>query len=238
MKEHKAKISSAILWIIVYLVGSAIFKTLSCLLNMPDLGVPVYRIIFVLVLLIYMQKMNALSYYGIRSLKELDFNALFYCIPFGLVVIANWIGCEVSFSWWDLLFTIDALCIGFNEEILFRGFVFKALQEKSKVFAIVVSSCAFGFIHIVNLIGGADVIITLMQIISSCLAGFVFSAFFYRTNNLIPCILCHGLFDVASVFSTKDTNEIFRMWVFTGIIELAYGIYLLRLDKRTANQVE
>lgn len=236
-KDHKARIGVAILWIILFLIGAAITVTISHLLGMPDLGTPVYGLLFALVLFIYMQKKKAFSYYGIRSLKALDGKTLLYCIPFGLVVIINWIfGFVPSFSWWQIVFAFDALIVGFNEEILFRGFLFKALQKKGNVFAIVISSCVFALLHITALFGGKDILFTLIRCFACGIFGFAVAVFFYRTGNIIPCIIFHGIYNMGSVFTTNDINVIYMKFGLESIILLAYAIYLLRMNKCAAKQ--
>lgn len=240
MKEHKAKISGAILWIIVYFLGMPISRKLFGLLGITDWASTIYRMVFVLILFLYMQRKKALSYYGIRSLKELDSKALLYYIPFGLMGIANFIsGVDTSLSWEQILLgSITALCVGFIEEILFRGFLFKALLEKGKTIAIVISSLAFGFMHIINLTGGADIVVTLMQVIGSSAFGFACAVFICKTKNIVPCIICHEIINTTGSLVRENANidiVLYGMW---GVISLAYGIYLLKMDKRTANQVE
>ncbi len=237
-KVHKAKISFSIIWLFVYLTGLLISNILSDLLGVPNLCTTVYRILFVLILFIYMQKKKVLSYYGISSIKKLDSKALQYYIPFGLLVIAPFVfGVEISLSWWQiLLLSFDALCIGFIEEVLMRGFLFKALLKKGKVLATVISSCAFGLIHIVNLLGGANILYTLIQIVFACAFGFVCAIFFYKTNNIIPCIICHGLLDLGALFWTSDAKEMLMIFGLLAFISLVYGINLLKTNKGTTKQ--
>ena len=54
--------------------------------------------------------------------------------------------------------------VGFIEEIIFRGFLFKMMEKDNIKTAIIVSSLTFGIGHIVNLLNGADFISTVIQI--------------------------------------------------------------------------
>lgn len=235
VKEHKAKIITAIIWIIAYLIGMLISGILSDLIGISDLCTVIYRVLFVLILIIYMKKCDALSFYGIRSLNQLDSKSLLFYIPFGLMVVSPFIfGVEISLSPTTmLLLSIDALCIGFIEEILMRGFLLKALLKKSKLLAVAVSSCGFGLLHIVNLMGGADVLPTLVQIIFACAFGFACGMFICKTNNIIPCIICHGLVDLGALFWTEDENKVLMIFGLLAIISAAYGIYLLKMKNKT-----
>lgn len=127
------------------------------------------------------------------------------------MVIANLsYGFDTALSWEQILIgIITALCVGFIEEILFRGFLFKALLEKGKIFAIIISAFAFGFVHILNLTVGADIVVTIMQIISAAAFGFACAVFIYKTKNIIPCIICHELINTVGSFVKE--NRYYRL---------------------------
>lgn len=76
------------------------------------------------------------------------------------------------------LHVISMLGVGFLEEIIFRGFLFKAMSKTSVKSAILVSSLTFGMGHIVNLLNGRDVLETLLQLCYACAIGFVFVIIF------------------------------------------------------------
>lgn len=54
-----------------------------------------------------------------------------------------------------------------NKQIIFRGFLFKALYNDNVKLAIVILSVTFGIGHIVNLLNGKDLIPTLLQVCSA-----------------------------------------------------------------------
>lgn len=233
MKEYKPKISFSIIWLVAYLIGLLISNKISDMIGIQNLCVVIYRALFVLIMCLYLHKKKLMSFYGISSLKKLDNQALLYYVPLGLLVVAPLcFGIEISLSLGQiLLLSLSALCIGFIEEMLMRGFLFKALIEKGKGWAIAISSCAFGLIHIVNLFGGADILYIIMQIIFACSFGFVCAVFVYKTNNIIPCIICHGLLDLVALFWTENANEISMILGVLILISLFYGIYLLKPKK-------
>ena len=138
---------------------------------------------------------------------------------------------DFSLSRADIITVIKCTLHSFIEEMLMSGFLFKALIEKGKGWAIAISSCAFGLIHIVNLFGGADILYTIMQIIFACSFGFVCAVFVYKTNNIIPCIICHCLLDLVALFWTENANKISMILGVLILISLFYGIYLLKLKK-------
>ena len=64
-------------------------------------------------------------------------------------------------------FVIKMLCVGLLEELIFRGFLFKAMCRESIRWAVVVSSVTFGLGHILNLVNGSGMSLAenLVQII-------------------------------------------------------------------------
>ncbi len=66
------------------------------------------------------------------------------------------------------------------EEVIFRGFLFKAICKTNVKQAIIISSVTFGFGHIVNLLNGRDIPETLIQICYAVAIGFLFYNYFYK----------------------------------------------------------
>ena len=61
--------------------------------------------------------------------------------------------------------------VGFLEEIIFRGFLFKMMKKDNVKSAIIVSSITFGIGYIVNLLNGADFIPSLLQVFYAIAIG-------------------------------------------------------------------
>ena len=59
------------------------------------------------------------------------------------------------------------LCVGFIEEVIFRGFLFKAIAKDNVKTAIIISSVTFGVGHLVNLVNGSgmELVANLFQIV-------------------------------------------------------------------------
>ena len=84
------------------------------------------------------------------------------------------------------------------EEILFRGAITKVLLEKYEpTTAILLSGMVFGVFHI-----------NPVQVVSATLAGFFFAWLYYKTRNLLPCILIHIFNNSLSVYFTKAYPEV------------------------------
>lgn len=234
MNKYEAKISFTVVWLVVYLAGLKLSNILSDSIGIPNLCNGIFRVLFVIIMILYLKGTGLLSFYGICSFKRIDSRGALYFVPFVLLACAPlYFGIYISDSFGQILLSVaNMLCVGFIEEMIMRSFLFKSLIRKGGILAITVSSSVFGLIHIVNLLGGADVLLTLVQIIGACAIGFVFAVYFYKTNNIIPCILCHGVYDVCYIFSSEDFNKIYLVYGVSIIISVAYGVYLLKTKKK------
>lgn len=212
------------------LINSA--NKLSDIINIPDSINALVGIAFPLGVIAYLKNKNLLSYYGLSSLKKLDYKNLLFCLPMIIVAMVNLrYGIYINHSYLQiLLLSLEALGVGFAEEILFRGFLMKAIMNKSSAAAIRVSGIAFGMIHIFNLLYGADTVATLAQVVYATSLGLMFSMFFYKTDNIIPCIICHGIINMTHTFLPKDLSltQMCTGWVMFIIPSVFYACYLYK----------
>ena len=120
-------------------------------------------------------------------------------------------------------------CVGFLEEMIFRGFLFKAMAENGVKSAIIVSSITFGFGHIVNLINGSgtELLPNILQIIYAVAVGFTFVMIYYKTKSLLPCIITHSVFNALSAFSNEGVMTPQRQIISGLLIAIIAGGYAL-----------
>ena len=105
------------------------------------------------------------------------------------------------------------------------------MEKTSLNSAIIVSAITFGMGHIVNLLNGAELIPTLMQICYASAIGYLFVIIFHKSKSLVPCIITHCLVNCLSIFNVENTLSLYIAPVFLTIIPLAYGIYIHRTVK-------
>ena len=150
-----------ILLIIFYIVLNSF-----CLntFGIDDFRSVVINTLFSFGLLMLISKLDKEEYYGLVGVKDLK--KYLYFLPLVLILTVNlWNGININGSWKSIVFYIlNMLNVGFIEEIIFRGFLFKMMEKDNLRSAIIVSSITFGVGHIVNLFMGADLIPTLLQI--------------------------------------------------------------------------
>ncbi len=186
MKNNKFKkeMIFSITWIIIYFLLVIFANILSnIIIKIPNSINALVEIIFPIVVIIFLKKKKLLSYYGINSLKKLNYKNLLFCIPMIIIALVNLgFGIYINYSWQQiLLISVAMLGVGFSEEILFRSFLIKAMMNKNSRAAILLPSILFGIIHITNLFGGADIVMTILQIIYATAFALMCSIFFYKT---------------------------------------------------------
>ena len=166
------------------------------------------------------------SYYGLKKVKNA--RQYLYFIPLLIIVTVNlWNGFNINHSTKEIIFHIlTMLNIGFIEEIIFRGFLFKMMAKNNVKVAIIVSAVTFGAGHIINLINGADLIPTLIQICYATSTGYLFAVIFHKSQSLIPCIITHSLVNSFSIFNIENTMSLYIAPIFLTVIPLVYAMYI------------
>ena len=128
----------------------------------------------------------------------------------------------------------NMLCVGFLEEVLFRGFLFKAMAKDNVKTAVIISSVTFGIGHLLNLVNGRgmELVENLCQVSGAIAIGFLFVTIFYRGGSLLPCIITHSAINMVSVFVNEAGLTVEKQIVFSllrfGIV-IAYAFTLTKL---------
>ena len=121
--------------------------------------------------------------------------------------------------------------VGFIEEIIFRGFLFKMMEKDNIKTAIIVSSVTFGIGHIVNLLNGAELIPTLLQICYAIATGYLFVIIFIKSESLFPCIVTHCLVNALSIFNIQNESMQYVSAIFLTLVPLIYAKYITKTIK-------
>lgn len=134
-----------------------------------------------------------------------------------------------------LLMMVNLTVSGYVEEIIFRGFLFRAMAKENLKSAVIVSAVTFGAGHIVNLANTADTFGVLLQVGYAIVIGFLYTAIVYKGGSLWPCILSHMFVNGSSVFAKEQGA--FTAWVHAlsgqtsaGFTELVSAVLLMVLS--------
>lgn len=240
----KNEITFAVILIIVYVVGSTIMSQLSDIIGTEFLAEAVFGIVLSAVLAVFIAKNGLAEHLGLRKPEVSAAKMLFY-IP--LPIIAG-VGAIFGFApQYEpavlAVHTVYMFFVGFLEEIIFRGFLFRGMAKKNMTSAVTVSAVTFGIGHIVNLLNGYDLAENLMQIVYAVSVGFLLVFIFIRTGSLVPCIAFHSLNNILAGFGSAQIladiagSEQGGQMLNVGIriaLTAAYLLYVLKFSPRKA----
>ena len=159
----KDEILFAVLWIVIY-----------CAASVPIRGAfgdgSIYLFIELLFisagLTVFINRHGLKEKYGLKSWPK-NSKRFLYFIPVWILATGNlWGGFKLSYSGINQLWAVlSMLLVGYIEEVIFRGFLFKGLLKKyGGTKAIVIVAVTFGIGHIVNLLSGQTDVETIGQI--------------------------------------------------------------------------
>ena len=185
--------------------------------------------IMTILLIVLVIQLKRVKYYGLTKPKKPK--KFLYFIPLiiiSLFSIRNGINTDNPTN--EIIFYILTMInVGFIEEMIFRGFLFKMMEKDNVKTAIIVSSITFGIGHMVNLLNGADFLPTLLQVCYAISIGYMLVMVFYKSKSLIPCIIFHSVFNALSIFNSTESTLLSIIVLI--ILSLGYGLYIDKMIK-------
>ena len=238
---EKSEIWFTVVWIIVYIVLASIGDNISADIGIIKIVTLPILIILSVILFIFVKKNGLSEKYGLCKSKIPASKMLFYIPLIVLMTINLWRGVAMNVSPLEsLLRVLSMLCVGFLEEMIFRGFLFNAMVKDGVKSAIIVSSVTFGIGHIVNLINGsgAELLPNILQVIYAVAIGFAFVMIYYKTKSLLPCIVTHCLMNATNTFANESTATFQSIIIKCAVVTIIAGGYALYItlmvkDKET-----
>lgn len=232
---EKNELNFALIWIGIYVVLYSVGDSFSKSLGMEKVVTAPISILLTVILYLWISKNGLKKKYGICTFEG-SAKTYLYFIPLVLLSSTNvWFGVCLNYTVLEsILFVISMCCVGFLEEVIFRGLLFKALCKNNIKQAIIISSVTFGIGHIVNLLNGREVFATLMQICYAIMIGFVFTIIFYKGKSLWPCIITHCAINSLSGFANRNDAPEWHgivTTVFLSVVSLVYALYIINKTK-------
>lgn len=225
---QKNEMTFSLVWIVLYVVLFSVADQLSENLGTAKIVTAPMCVVMTVFLAVWIWKNGLAEKYGLARVI-IDYKKYLYFLPLVLIASTNlWRGAALNLSVLEtVLYVLSMLCVGFLEEIIFRGFLFVALCRENVKRAMIISSITFGIGHIVNLLNGAEVLSTLLQICYATALGFLFTIIFYRSKSLVPCILTHSAINSLSAFAVRGskTCEMVVAVVLT-VVSLVYAVFI------------
>ena len=234
----KSEITFALLSIAVYIAVMGTLRNLGDDSPWMTLGL----IVFSAAIFLFVRKNGLMEKYGLAGWAK-NSRAMLWFLPLWIIASCNlWGGVSVKYPLPGQIFAIISMAlVGFAEELLFRGFLFKAMLKDGSVrTAVIVSSVTFGLGHILNIFTGHDLGPTLVQVVFAVAVGFILTMAFLKSGSLLPNILAHSLVDVFSLFARSDAPQWLNgaAYAATIVIAVAYCSYLAkRVETPAINRI-
>lgn len=231
---EKNELTFAIVWIAAYCVLQSLTNPLNEIIGVQYAASAGFCILQTIVLFAFIRKNNLQKRYGLCR-SSIPARRFLYYVPLVILASGNlWNGAAVNYSPAETACRIVCmLCVGFLEEVIFRGLLFKAIARDNIKSAVIISSVTFGIGHIINLVNGSgmNLVNNLCQIVFAVAVGFLLVTIFYRGGSLIPCILVHSAINTLGTFA-NDAGLTMQMQLLhiaaLILITAAYTLILMR----------
>lgn len=231
---EKNELTFAIVWIVVYCVLQSLANPLNKAIGVAYAASAAFCVLQTVVLFAFIRKNHLQKRYGLCKSPVSACRFLYY-VPLIILASGNlWNGFAINYSPAEMACRIVCmLCVGFLEEVIFRGLLFKSIAKDNIKSAVIISSMTFGIGHIINLVNGSgmDPLNNLCQIVFAIAVGFMLVTIFYRGGSLLPCILVHSAINTLGTFANDMnlTTETHLLHLATLIvITVAYTLILTR----------
>lgn len=136
-----------------------------------------------------------------------------------------------------LLFIATAL-VGVAEEGFYRGYLLNTVEKKVGIKkALLYSSILFGLLHSVNFLAGPTITETIIQVILTTAAGYLFGVIYIKTQrDLLLVMGLHGIYDflVFNFTYLKDLNNSTRITLATPILIILWAYSVIVIKKYRA----
>lgn len=236
---EKSELGFALACIGVYCVLQSLANPINRAIGVQYAASAVFCALQAGVLLVFLVKNGLTETYGLCK-PSVPARRFLYYIPLLVLMTRNfWNGVAVNLPPLEsVCYIVCMLCVGFVEEVIFRGLLFRAIAKDNVTSAIVISSVTFGLGHLLNLVNGsgAQLAENLFQVTGAIAIGFLFVVLFYRGGSLLPCIVAHAFINIASAFSnetglTVEKRIVFQLILF--VISAAYAYVLTKTLPKT-----
>ncbi len=236
---EKNELTFALVWIAVYCILQSLANPLNEIIGIGYAASAVFALLQTIVLFAFIRKNRLQTRYGLCR-SSVPARRFLYYVPLLVLASGNlWNGAAVNYTLPETVCrVICMLCVGFLEEVIFRGFLFAAIAKNNVRSAVVISSVTFGIGHLINLFNGSgmELVHNLCQIVFAVAVGFLLVTIFYRGGSLLPCIAVHSAINTLGTFANDAglTTQT-RLVHAAALILLTVG-YTLILTKTLPNR--
>lgn len=234
---EKSELAFALCWIGVYCLLQSLANPLNRIIGVEGAANAVFNAALSAFLLAWLRKNGLLKRYGLCRPSAPARDLLWY-LPLAALASGNlWNGAAGHMPPLELAcYLFYMLWVGLLEELLIRGFLFRAIARDSVRQAVVITSVTFGLGHLLNMVNGSGMALgeNLFQVCYAVAIGFLFAAVMYWSGSLLPCVLTHSAINMLGAFANMEGLSIRRRLLMAGvewIIMAAYALYLWRRNR-------
>lgn len=219
-------------WIAIYVLTVNVGDALSTAAELPEnSATAVLLMILSAVLIRHVHRRGREDHYGLRGVRAEDLRMSVHYLPLAGIVLLQLVkGPAPGLDAETVLIVIALMvAVGFLEELIFRGMLYRALRTRRGVTsAILISGITFGVGHVVNLARGYSAGEQALQVTVGVGLGIVLALLFAVTGTIVPGIIFHVLLNIAGNL-TGDSQRL-EMYVVaaTTLVCAAYAPYLFR----------
>jgi uncharacterized protein len=133
---------------------------------------------------------------------------------------------------------VAAVIVGFNEEMLLRGFFLRGMRTggRSEATAVLLTCVAFGLLHLPNAFLGTG-LFGLSQVFLAAITGVALYTFRRGFALIVPAMVAHGLWDLSTFFPAGEgaaTTVALAGSVVVYVLTLIALVAILRGDRTIA----
>lgn len=234
--ERKAVLHSLV-WLAFYLVLNTITGNISEAMNLePNMVSALPNLALAAICFYYLKTTGISENIGLLTKPAEKASVMLYYIPLLIIPFLNLAyGINTSLSPTKIAFILAMyIGVGFMEEVIFRGLMFKALVKKwNRYIVVAFISFTFAIGHIVSMAAiGQSSADTVLQIVNAFVVGFMFMAVILASGNLTMCIVAHILYNFLANISMVGNTHIEIIAIST-VITVVYFVYLIFQGKNT-----
>ncbi len=231
---EKSELTFALVCIAAYCVLQSLANPLDRTIGVPYSASAILCALQAAFLWSFLRQNGLFQRYGLCR-SSVPGKQFLYHIPLLILMTRNfWNGIAINLPLSGMIcYIVCMLCVGFVEEVIFRGLLFKALEKDNVDTAIVISSVTFGLGHLLNLINGSGMGLAenLFQVTGAIAIGFLFVVLFHRGESLYPCVIAHAVINITSAFANVDGLTMERRMIFHVISIAITAGYIFVLDR-------
>lgn len=217
------------MWILVYIVGVNIGDGFEAQTGIPNLVTALLLMGLSVLLIMYLRRNGWVERFGLKPLRKGDMKQSLYYVPLVILVLIQFAsGIDPGLSMMEIaVFCLLMAGVGFIEELLFRGFLYQAIEGRSGVKrAVLISGITFGLGHIINLTRGYGYAEQVGQIVVAVAIGITLALIAARTRNIVPGIIFHILFNISGSVTRQDAGLETTLAALIIALSLGYAFYL------------